>query len=185
MKRSHPDCLEPPKVLILCQDTRTCFQLRQFLTQGGERFLLYAAMQHEIPIGKLAESYDNVKNVKEIEKALTQLQQPTPNTRVTQKLGDAQKKVQASSSQTDAADEEKNAPLDELTQLLTSTDGDYPLSTTFFQESYLLTMTQLNDIDDASSTFAEFEDAANASGAAAINMNASIFEPFPEVCRLA
>ncbi|XP_011193358.2 DNA repair endonuclease XPF [Zeugodacus cucurbitae] len=181
MKRTHPDCLEPPKVLILCQDTRTCFQLRQFLTQGGERFLLYAAMQHEIPIGKLAESYDKVKNVKEIEKALTQIQQSAANQRVTQKLSGMQKKAQASTIETASAEAEENATMDELAQLLTSTDGDEPLSTTLFQESYLLTMTQLSDIDVTSSTFAEFEDAANASGAAAINMNASIFEPFPEL----
>uniref|UniRef100_A0A0K8UYR4 DNA repair endonuclease XPF n=1 Tax=Bactrocera latifrons TaxID=174628 RepID=A0A0K8UYR4_BACLA len=184
MKRSHPDCLEPPKVLILCQDTRTCFQLRQFLTQGGERFLLYAAMQHEIPIGKLAESYDKVKNVKEIERALTQLQQSAANARVTQKFSGTQKKSQAGTNESDVVDEDTSAPMDELTQLLTSSDGDDPLSTTFFQESYLLTMTQLSDIDDTSSTFAEFEDAANASGAAAINMNASIFEPFPELADL-
>lgn len=171
-------------MLILCQDTRTCFQLRQFLTQGGERFLLYAAMQHEIPIGKLAESYDKVKNVKEIEKALTQLQQSAANARVTQKLSGTLKKAQADRNESDVMDEDASAPMDELTQLLTSTDGDEPFSTTLFQESYLLTMTQLSDIDDTSSTYAEFEDAAHASGAAAINMNASIFEAFPEVCTL-
>ncbi|XP_036339541.1 DNA repair endonuclease XPF [Rhagoletis pomonella] len=179
MKRSHPDCLVPPKVLILCQDTRTCFQLRQFLTQGGERFLLYAAMQHEIPIGKLAASYDKLKNVKDIAKALTQLEQSAAAAQAnTQKFSSSQKSGKEPIDGIDVDDEGQCAPIDELTQLLTGADGDEPLTATYFQESYMLTMTQLGDGDD---TFCVIGTDADAGGAAANNVNTSVFEPFPEL----
>lgn len=40
----------PIKVLILCTDNRTCYQLNQFLTQGGERYLFYMAIKNDIKI---------------------------------------------------------------------------------------------------------------------------------------
>ncbi|XP_054730042.1 DNA repair endonuclease XPF [Anastrepha obliqua] len=185
MKRSHPDCLVPPKVLILCQDTRTCFQLRQFLTQGGERYLLYAAMQHEIPIGKLADNYDKVENVKEIEKVLTQLQNSAAANKInTQKCSGTQKsRIEASSDHSEMTDIDASVTNDELTQLLIGSDGEEQHAPTYFQESYMLTMTQLGDANDTLPTFAELDADADVSGggAAAINVNTSIFEPFPEL----
>uniref|UniRef100_W8BG68 DNA repair endonuclease XPF n=1 Tax=Ceratitis capitata TaxID=7213 RepID=W8BG68_CERCA len=182
MKRSHPDCLLPPKVLILCQDTRTCFQLRQFLTQGGERYLLYAAMQHEIPIGKLAESYDKLKNVKEIEQALTQLEKTLASTR-TQKVNSTQQNTKTASEQSEVTDTETSTVVDELTQLLTASDGDEHFNATQFQESYLLTMTQLEDAEDAA-THTEFDDYSDVCSTMGLNVNTSIFEPFPELASL-
>lgn len=52
---------KPIVVLILCQDSRTCYQLNQYLTQGAERYLLFTAMKNDVQIKKLAESYKNVK----------------------------------------------------------------------------------------------------------------------------
>lgn len=52
---------KPIVVLILCQDSRTCYQLNQYLTQGAERYLLFTAMKNDVPIKKLADSYKNVK----------------------------------------------------------------------------------------------------------------------------
>lgn len=48
-------------VLILCQDSRTCYQLNQYLTLGAERYLLFTAMKNDVPIKKLSESYRSVK----------------------------------------------------------------------------------------------------------------------------
>ncbi|XP_067634879.1 DNA repair endonuclease XPF isoform X2 [Eurosta solidaginis] len=181
MKRSHPDSVVPPKVLILCQDTRTCFQLRQFLTQGGERFLLFAAMQHEIPIGKLADCYNKLKNVKEIENALTQFEKTLSSKNTsTQKMNSTQQNAKENDVlKNEASDSEQSTPMDELTQLLTGADGDEDLAAKYFQESYMLTITQLSDADEAF-TYAGAD--ANASGATGTsNMDTSVFEPFPEL----
>lgn len=52
---------KPIIVLILCQDSRTCYQLNQYLTQGAEKYLLFTAMKNDVPIKKLSEAYKNVK----------------------------------------------------------------------------------------------------------------------------
>lgn len=58
-KRRSAD--KPIVVLILCQDSRTCYQLNQYLTQGPEKYLLFTAMKNDVPIKKLSEAYKNVK----------------------------------------------------------------------------------------------------------------------------
>lgn len=52
---------EPVVVLILCQDSRTCYQLNQYLTLGAEKYLLFTAMKNEIPLMKLSDVYNHVK----------------------------------------------------------------------------------------------------------------------------
>lgn len=52
---------KPIVVLILCQDSRTCYQLNQYLTQGAEKYLLFTAMKNDIPIKKLSSTYKNIK----------------------------------------------------------------------------------------------------------------------------
>lgn len=52
---------QPVVVLILCQDSRTCYQLNQYLLQGAERYLLFTAMKNDVPIKKLSKQYDSVK----------------------------------------------------------------------------------------------------------------------------
>lgn len=48
-------------VLILCQDSRTCYQLNQYLTQGAEKYLLFTAMKNDVPIKKVSKAYEKVK----------------------------------------------------------------------------------------------------------------------------
>lgn len=52
---------EPIKVLILCQDSRTCSQLNQYLLQGGERHLFYQAVRNDLVVSKLSEKFEVVK----------------------------------------------------------------------------------------------------------------------------
>lgn len=60
----NPNALsEPVKVLVLCQDARTCYQLNQYLTMGAERHLLYTALKHDVPITKISEHYRIVQEV--------------------------------------------------------------------------------------------------------------------------
>jgi hypothetical protein len=50
---------ESVKVLILCSDARTCYQLNQYLTQGSEKYLFITALKNQVPVTKLADSYKN------------------------------------------------------------------------------------------------------------------------------
>ncbi|XP_065364962.1 DNA repair endonuclease XPF [Calliphora vicina] len=163
MKRTKPDCYDPPKVLILCQDTRSCYQLKQFLTQSGERFLLYTAMRQQIPIGKLGKTFEKIQTGKELEMTLTQHQLKN-----TQKSGKSNK-----NSNSELDDSENPQQIDELTQLLSHDmdEGDV----NYFQESYMLTMTQ-TQFDDTDLTF--LNDSGNGADATVDN---SVFEPFPEM----
>lgn len=61
---NNPNALnEAVKVLILCQDARTCYQLNQYLTMGGERFLLYTAMKNDLAVNKISEKYKTIQAV--------------------------------------------------------------------------------------------------------------------------
>jgi len=107
-------------VLILCQDARTCHQLKQYLTQGGPRFLLQQALHHEVPVGKLSDKYAKESQTKGA---------PTKGEASSKK---EPLKEELSSSQPPPAG------MDELAQLLSEseTEGQH------FEESYMLTMTQ-------------------------------------------
>ncbi|XP_055640284.1 DNA repair endonuclease XPF [Toxorhynchites rutilus septentrionalis] len=48
------------KVLILCQDARTCYQLNEYLTQGAEKCLFYMAMKNDVTVSKLSERYRHI-----------------------------------------------------------------------------------------------------------------------------
>lgn len=65
IKRSvdyNPNALSNPiKVLVLCQDSRTCYQLNQYLTQGYERFFLWTAMKNDLPIPKISERFTKIQ----------------------------------------------------------------------------------------------------------------------------
>ncbi|KAH8289416.1 hypothetical protein KR054_004957, partial [Drosophila jambulina] len=106
---------EQPKVLILCQDARTCHQLKMYLTQGGPRFLLQQALHHEVPVGKLSDKYAK--------------ESPSPS------LPKVAKQELASS--------QPPAGLDELAHLLS--DAEALGENQRFEESYMLTMTQAKE----------------------------------------
>nr|XP_037870438.1 DNA repair endonuclease XPF-like isoform X2 [Bombyx mori] len=59
--------LSNTKILILCQDNRTCSQLNHFLTMGANRYLLYTAFKREIPINAVATKYEDIKNTVPVE----------------------------------------------------------------------------------------------------------------------
>ncbi|KAH8260794.1 hypothetical protein KR026_008609, partial [Drosophila bipectinata] len=107
---------EQPKVLILCQDARTCHQLKQYLTQGGSRFLLQQALQHEVPVGKLSDRYAKESQYNAAPKPVK---------------SEALKQEPASSQPPPGGP-------DELAQLLSDNDVEGQ----HFEESYMLTMTQ-------------------------------------------
>lgn len=152
-RRRGASHLEAPKVLILCQDSRTCYQLKQYLTQGGARFLLQQALRHEVPVGKLSERFSRDSQATAMAES-----EAGKETGVKPKI----KEEPAASQQ--------QPPLDELSQLLSDvTDVDAQLQQQLFEESYMLTMTQAP---------LQTEDLLGADGGDA---NASVFEIIPEL----
>lgn len=148
--------VEPPKVLILCQDARTCYQLKQYLTQGGGRFLLQQAMRHEVPLGKLSERFSRDSQASAMAESESKTQKQS---QIKQEL----------------PTQEEQPQLDELSQLLRDVpDVDAQLQQQLFEESYMLTMTQPLHAD------AELEGAAGGSSALE-DANASVFEIIPEL----
>ncbi|XP_022225185.2 DNA repair endonuclease XPF [Drosophila obscura] len=143
--------LEQPKVLILCQDARTCFQLKQYLTQGGPRFLLQQALHHEVPVGNLSDKYAR-------ESQSISAGKPAAAADPTKSGASA-----VDASQPPVAAAAAAAGMDELAQLLSETDAEAQ----HFEESYMLTMTQTQLQPQE-----QPEDA---------DPNASIFETIPEL----
>lgn len=45
----------------MCQDSRTCSQLNQYLLQGGERHLFYQAIRNDLVVSKLSEKFQIVR----------------------------------------------------------------------------------------------------------------------------
>lgn len=172
MRRTKPNSMDSPKVLILCQDARSCYQLKQFLTQSGERYLLFAAMKNNIPIGKLGKSYEKIKNAKELDMIANQ-SNTTMKTTQNKSLPQTQKKTEDDDTNLEAT----TTPVDELTQLLLQGDEDTNLDANYFQESYMLTMTQAQFNDDSDLIL---NDSGNGD-ASLSSVDNSIFEPFPEV----
>uniref|UniRef100_A0A182UDU8 DNA repair endonuclease XPF n=1 Tax=Anopheles melas TaxID=34690 RepID=A0A182UDU8_9DIPT len=74
------------KILILCQDSRACYQLNQFLTQGPERYLFYQAIKNDISIAKLSDEFKHITSetdlaayrIQEFEPVARPKPQPTP-----------------------------------------------------------------------------------------------------------
>lgn len=60
-KRFEFDKEKPIRVLVLCNDARTCYQLNQYLTQGFERTLFWTAMKHEVNVKKLSSTFKHVQ----------------------------------------------------------------------------------------------------------------------------
>ncbi|KAJ2942618.1 hypothetical protein O0L34_g2084 [Tuta absoluta] len=62
VKKKKDGSLKNTKILILCQDNRTCSQLNHYLTMGANKYLFYTAFKREIPINKLSSKYSSFKN---------------------------------------------------------------------------------------------------------------------------
>lgn len=50
----------PVKILVLCNDSRTCYQLNQYLIQGQERTLFWSALKNDVSVQKLSKKFTNI-----------------------------------------------------------------------------------------------------------------------------
>lgn len=191
MKRLHgADHMEAPKVLILCQDARTCYQLKQYLTQGGEQYLFHMALRQEIPIGKLSKRFERIgSHVGELLLSQTtskSTQSSTTSSKAANKGGMSKSRGKDTTTLTDS--ESLTSEMDELQQMLTAEDSmieDYGIMEPY-QESYMLTMTQTQFLDPPPREEGDEESVIATSLEESQTQNSqtqdkSIFEPFPEL----
>lgn len=154
------------KILILCNDSRTCYQLNQFLVNGEERCLFFNALRSEIQVTKLSEKYKNVSSGRGVKDSV-EIEGFDIN------KGKFDKAQGGSSRSQPAKSSEKQAPLlvsmmkgkkrpaeskeleedlfkDEETVEMSELDKDLQsnkeeMETDCFRNSYILTMTQKID----------------------------------------
>lgn len=78
------------KILILCQDRKTCFQLNQYLSQGPKKYLFLMALKKEVKFKKVSTKF--IKNVRsDMIKAFneTKINEPTNKPKKSKKDNDA------------------------------------------------------------------------------------------------
>lgn len=183
------------KVLILCQDGRTCYQLNQYLTQGPQKYLFYNAMKNDVTVTKLAESYRhfhsdddrgayNVQNVETFVKPkVAPKQQTAPEEsagtskgnflreRIAKRRAEAAKKAEEDSKDQDEGESSKISEM-EAALLDKEEQEEYQC----FRNSYILTMSQKGDANRTVSDDGEEDDLCDVT-----QLECGEFESFPEM----
>ncbi|GBP45164.1 DNA repair endonuclease XPF [Eumeta japonica] len=62
VKKKRKEELNNIKILILCQDNKTCSQLNQLLTMGANKYLLYTALRRDLAVTTIAKKYKKLKS---------------------------------------------------------------------------------------------------------------------------
>ncbi|KAL0880773.1 hypothetical protein ABMA27_001974 [Loxostege sticticalis] len=122
VKKKQSGSLHSTKILILCQDSRTCAQLNHYLTMGANKYLFYTAFRRDLTINKVSSKYKNFE--KEIHK----------ETKVKE---DKDKKTNTNSEETEADKE-----LDLFDEEVNTDDTN--------KSNYILTLTQVTQTKNKS-----------------------------------
>ena len=149
---------DPIKILILCNDARTCYQLNQYLTQGHERTLFFAAMKNDITVQKLSTKYKSINggsgivkdsvNVKNIKTFETKPEKPT--TAGTSKPQNIPLVMSVLKKRSRNEEETKDENKDVTEQSKVFSDSD-TIEDDYFRDSYVLTMSQNIDGNESTS----------------------------------
>lgn len=153
--RNEFDKDKPIKILVLCNDSRTCHQLNQYLIQGLERTLFWTAIKNDVTVQKLGAKYKKISGggsgtvkdcmkIKEISKE----QQPSTSTdelvfeKIPLKLAESKgrkRKIEITSQQSKSTQESKidTQTTDDIL-LETEDSEDFEV----FRDTFVLTMTQ-------------------------------------------
>lgn len=62
VKKKKDGGLHNTKILILCQDNKTCSQLNHFLTMGPNKYLFYTAFRRDLTINTISSKFKKYKN---------------------------------------------------------------------------------------------------------------------------
>lgn len=168
-----------PKILILCHDTKTCYQLNQYLSQGAQKYLFLMAMKKEVKFKKLSKKFlknTNAANfIKEFNE--TKLEESFDKPKKSKKDKEVERPT------------DLNSLLEE--KLFANLEDDFENVKSFF----MLTMSQIGDkskvcVDDDDDDDQEKEEEKIASQRKKkneknkANESCFTFEPFPEVSQV-
>lgn len=144
---------KPIRILVLCNDARTCYQLNQYLTQGSERTLFWTAIKSELNVQKLSDKYKFMQGsgsgvvkdavtVKKVDLKPETKPLPQKSEKIPLVLKNLKRKNETSQEETKASD---------TGETVDSSDTD-----DCFKDSYLLTITQKIDGNESFSA-ADFD----------------------------
>ncbi|KAK4880325.1 hypothetical protein RN001_008471 [Aquatica leii] len=120
------------KVLILCQDNRTCHQLNHFLTHGPRHYLFLMALKHGVPFKSINNNFKNLQQLPEFTNVSTQKKPPT------NVYGKPKKaKIETENNDTEAKEEDRDEEN--------------------FKNSYCLSMSQTDDDESGEKFNCTFE----------------------------
>ena len=160
-QRTDFDHEKPIRVLVLCNDPRTCYQLNQYLTQGLERTLFWTAMKNDLPVQKLSSKYKKVqvggsgavKDAVSVDKVRLHPEKPIDEPVKAEKIPLVVSMMKSRKRKADAGESSKddNSKISEVDQGSSNDDEDI-----CFKDSYVLTMTQKIDGNESFSA-ADFD----------------------------
>lgn len=67
VKQKKDGSLKNTKILVLCQDIKTCSQLNHYLTMGAHKYLFYNAFRKELTVNKVSKKYTSLSNTVPVE----------------------------------------------------------------------------------------------------------------------
>ncbi|KAG5680775.1 hypothetical protein PVAND_010262 [Polypedilum vanderplanki] len=160
-ERNEFDKQKPIKILILCNDARTCYQLNQYLTQGAEKTLFWTALKNEVKVKKLSKSYKSfnihesgiVKNPVEVNNPDFKHKPSTSgkavrNEKISLKFNDTSRKRKHTN------DETNESKTDDNNKVMVNDENEEEEE--YIKDTYLLTMTQRIDGNESFSA-ADFD----------------------------
>ncbi|XP_055541301.1 DNA repair endonuclease XPF [Wyeomyia smithii] len=189
------------KVLVLCQDARTCYQLNQYLTQGPERYLLYTAMKNDVSVSKLSQRYSDIDKcsdenpfkIQQIESNIKSVltKEKTNNIGVETNVSNlsagflkeriARRRVEAAKKAIEDDEHQKRNQEEDASVQLSGIESELFAEEEsedyiYFRDSYVLTMSQKEDVNRTVSEEGAEQDLFNAT-----QMEHGEFESFSEL----
>lgn len=123
VKQKKNGSLKNTKILILCQDMKTCSQLNHYLTIGAHKYLFYNAFRKELTINKVSKKYTSLSNTVPVE------------TEAKKEKGKNTKKDQETTS--------KKEEIEKVNEMDNEEDDDFNLDDAN-KSNYVLTLTQVS-----------------------------------------
>ncbi|GLV38110.1 meiotic 9 [Carabus blaptoides fortunei] len=159
---------EVPKVLILCQDSKTCFQINEYLTHGAEKYLFLMALKHNVKFKKLSKKFN--KNNFKAETVIKEL-----NETLLKESHSKEKKSKIEKSNKETGTAVENF-LGEKSEIFDIIEEDFEN----IKSRYVLTMSQFTEHTEKLEENDE-ESGAKPGNAEELNASELRFEPFPEM----
>ena len=162
-RRFEFDKDKPIRVLVLCNDARSCYQLNQYLTQGHERTLFWTAMKNEVNVQRLSNAYKSINGGSGIVKDTVivkqvKLKPDKPSTssapQKTEKIPLVMSMLKTRKRKGEEADDSIKDETKKSSEIDQETSNEE--TEVYYKDSYILTMTQKIDGNESFSA-ADFD----------------------------